>query len=114
MDKAQQETLVKYLDQMSEAIKTDNLLNEKPYTKTFLIAQIRTITALQSLNSDRRRAVIQFLRTANLFYSPNAPNGFESSEKDPKSAFKKDNYGLLYNNSPDSFAELLKEKLSTV
>jgi uncharacterized protein YjbI with pentapeptide repeats len=96
IDRAQQETLIKYFEQMSELIKTDDLLKSKPASKTFLIAQIKTVTALQQLNPDRQIAVIEFLRTANLFYSPNAPNGFEVSEKDPKSAFKKDTYGLLY------------------
>jgi uncharacterized protein YjbI with pentapeptide repeats len=64
--RAQQETLVKYLDQMSEAIKTDDLLSAKPDPKSLIIAQIRTITALQSLNPDRQRAIIQFLRAADL------------------------------------------------
>jgi uncharacterized protein YjbI with pentapeptide repeats len=66
-DKAQQEILVKYLDQMVESIKTDDLLSKPLNKKNFLIAQIRTVTALQSLNPDRQRAVIQFLRTADLY-----------------------------------------------
>lgn len=71
--RAQQETLVKYLDQMSEAIKTDDLLSSNPDPKSLIIAQIRTITALQSLNPDRQRAIIQFLRAANLL-NPAASN----------------------------------------
>jgi uncharacterized protein YjbI with pentapeptide repeats len=95
-DKAQQETLVKYLDQMAESIKTDDLLRAKPGTKSFLIAQIRTVTVLQQLNPDRQRAVIQFLRTANLFDRSNRPNKFESSEIMSKNVYKINSYGLLY------------------
>jgi uncharacterized protein YjbI with pentapeptide repeats len=66
-DKAQQEILVKYLDQMIDSVKTDDLLSSPLNKKAFLTAQVRTVTALQSLNSDRQRAVIEFLRTANLY-----------------------------------------------
>jgi uncharacterized protein YjbI with pentapeptide repeats len=94
-DKSQQETLVKYLDQMAESIKVDDLLKAKPDKKTFLIAQIRTITALQSLNSDRQSAVIQFLRTADL-WSPNYSSRINSTKKKLKRASQQDSYGLFY------------------
>jgi uncharacterized protein YjbI with pentapeptide repeats len=89
-DKAQQETLVKYFDQMSEAIKTDNLLSTKPDKKAFIIAQIRTITALQSLNPDKQRAIIQFLRTTDLL-NPSVSR-MEALTKKPKMF----SHGLFY------------------
>jgi uncharacterized protein YjbI with pentapeptide repeats len=75
-DKAYQDILVKYLDQMTDLVKMEDLLNtpfdpitlQKPKVKNaFLIAQIRTVTALQSLDSARQRSVVQFLRTAGLY-----------------------------------------------
>ncbi len=96
-DKAQQETLVKYFDQMSESIKTDDLLKAKPNKKTFIVAQIRTITVLQSLNPDRQRAVIQFLRTANLL-NPNYSSLAEAEKKKSKpNSQHQDSHGLFYN-----------------
>jgi uncharacterized protein YjbI with pentapeptide repeats len=95
-DKAQQETLVKYLDQMAESIKTDDLLKAKPNKKIFIVAQIRTITALQSLNPDRQRAVIQFLRTANLL-NPNYSSLAEAEKKKSKTnSQQQDSHGLFY------------------
>jgi uncharacterized protein YjbI with pentapeptide repeats len=90
-DKAQQETLVKYLDQMFEAIKTDNLLSNKLENKAFIIAQIRTITTLQSLNPDKQRAIIQFLRTADLL-NPTASSRIYAANKKHKT----DSHGLFY------------------
>jgi uncharacterized protein YjbI with pentapeptide repeats len=96
IDKAQQEALVKYLDQMAELIKKDDLLKAKSGTKTFLIAQIKTVTVLQQLDPNRQRAVIQFLRTANLFDTSNRTNSFEPSEAISKNVYKIASYGLLY------------------
>jgi uncharacterized protein YjbI with pentapeptide repeats len=97
LDKAQQETLVKYLEQMSEAIKTDNLLTTKPDKNTFLVAQIRTITALQSLNSDRQLAVFFFLRAANLL-NRNDLDHSELKRKKPRATSQhQSSHGLLHN-----------------
>jgi uncharacterized protein YjbI with pentapeptide repeats len=96
IDKVQQETLVKYLDQMAELIKTDNLLKAKSDTKTFLIAQVRTVTVLQQLSPDKQRqsAVIQFLRTANLL-NPNYSSLAE--KKKSKANFQRQgSHGLFY------------------
>jgi uncharacterized protein YjbI with pentapeptide repeats len=64
-DKAKQETLVKYLDQMSELLK-DGLLKSSFNSEKFIISQAKTVTALQSLDAKRQHTVIQFLAAANL------------------------------------------------
>lgn len=64
-DKAKQDTLVKYLDQMADSLK-DGLLRAKPSTEKFIIAQARTVTVLQSLDRRRQQLVIQFLKASGL------------------------------------------------
>jgi uncharacterized protein YjbI with pentapeptide repeats len=64
-DKAKQETLVKYLDQMAELLK-DGLQKTPVNPEKFIIAQAATVTTLQSLDSKRQYVVIQFLAAANL------------------------------------------------
>lgn len=60
-DKAKQDTLVKYLDQMADSMK-DDLLTAKPGDKRFIVAQARTVLALQSLDKKRQHLVVQFLQ----------------------------------------------------
>lgn len=81
-DKANQETLARYLDQMAASLK-DGLLDTKPSYETFIVAQARTVTTLQALDSYRQHLVIQFLNTAK-------PDDSESPNKN--SNWK----GLLY------------------
>jgi hypothetical protein len=63
-DKANQDTLVKYLDQMAELLQKG--LKTKPNPETFIIAQAKTVIALQALDPKRQHLVIQFLTAANL------------------------------------------------
>ncbi len=64
-DKANQDTLVKYLDQMADLLQK-NLRNTETSSETFIIAQAKTVIALQSLDPKRQHLVIQFLAAANL------------------------------------------------
>jgi uncharacterized protein YjbI with pentapeptide repeats len=63
--KAKQETLTKYLDQMSDLLEK-GLLKSKQDSPMFIIAQSKTVTALQSLDTERQRLLIQFFKSANL------------------------------------------------
>lgn len=65
VEKANQDTLVKYLEQMAELLQKD-LLKTKTNSETFIIAQAKTVIALQSLDPKRQHLVIQFLDAANL------------------------------------------------
>jgi len=64
-DKAGQETLSNYLDQMAILLQ-QGLLDAIHDDGIFSIAQSKTITALQVLDPKRQQAVIQFLEAANL------------------------------------------------
>jgi uncharacterized protein YjbI with pentapeptide repeats len=64
-EKVNQDTLVKYLDQMAELLQK-GLLKTKLNSETFIIAQAKTVIALQSLDPKRQHLVIQFLDAANL------------------------------------------------
>ena len=63
--KAKQETLVKYFDQMADALK-DGLPNEKNGSNKFIIAQTKTVIALQSLDRKRQHLIVQFLLSSGL------------------------------------------------
>jgi hypothetical protein len=63
--RAKQETLTKYLDQMSDLLEK-GLLKSKQDSPIFIIAQSKTVTALQSLDTERQRLLIQFFKSANL------------------------------------------------
>jgi uncharacterized protein YjbI with pentapeptide repeats len=63
--KAKQETLTKYLDQMSDLLEK-GLLKSKQDSPIFIIAQSKTVIALQSLDTERQRLLIQFFKSANL------------------------------------------------
>jgi hypothetical protein len=62
-DKASKTTLVKYFDQMADSLK-DGLLKTNPGDDRFIVAQSRTVLALQSLDKKRQHLVIQFLQAA--------------------------------------------------
>ncbi len=64
-DKAKQDTLVKYLDQMADSLK-NGLLAAKPGSDKFIVAQSRTVIALQSLDKKRQHLIIQFLQASGL------------------------------------------------
>ncbi|GEM_PF-1789087 len=69
-DKAKQDTLVKYLDQMADSLQ-HGLLKAKPGDDQFIVAQSRTVLALQSLDRKRQHLVIQFLSASGLNDQPN-------------------------------------------
>jgi uncharacterized protein YjbI with pentapeptide repeats len=63
--KDKQDTLTKYLDQMSDLLQK-GLLKSKQNSEIFIIAQAKTAVTLQSLDPMRQHLVIQFLESANL------------------------------------------------
>ena len=67
-DKAKQETLTKYFDQMADLLLNEKLLQtlSKPDSEIFIIGRSKTVTVLQSLDPARQHLVIQFLKSANL------------------------------------------------
>lgn len=60
-DNRKQETLNNYLSQMAESLQ-HGLLKVKPGDDQFIVAQSRTVLALQSLDKKRQHLVIQFLQ----------------------------------------------------
>ncbi|MFM7441069.1 MAG: pentapeptide repeat-containing protein, partial [Snowella sp.] len=66
VDKRDQDTLVKYLDEMTKLL-NDNLHEVKSRNDSkFIIAQAKTVIALQSLDPSRQHLIIQFLDAARL------------------------------------------------
>jgi hypothetical protein len=65
-DRARQETLSKYLDQMSELLINKGLRKSESDSEVFILAQARTTTALRSLDSQRQTLLIEFLRSSDL------------------------------------------------
>jgi uncharacterized protein YjbI with pentapeptide repeats len=65
IEKANQNTLIMYLEQMAELLQK-GLLKTKTNSETFIIAQAKTVITLQSLDPKRQHLVIQFLDAANL------------------------------------------------
>lgn len=65
-DRARQEILSKYLDQMSELLMNKGLRKAKPDAEVFILAQARTATALRGLDTERQNLLIDFLRSSNL------------------------------------------------
>jgi uncharacterized protein YjbI with pentapeptide repeats len=64
-DKVKQETLIKYLDQMSDLLQK-GLLKKPQKSETSTIARAKTVIALQSLDSRRQHLIIQFLEVFGL------------------------------------------------
>lgn len=65
-DNANQETLVNYLGEMATLLDDGLLKVTMVSDKKFIIAQAKTVIALQSLDSQRQHLVIQFLDASNL------------------------------------------------
>ncbi len=61
--KKNQDTLIKYIDQMDDLIKC-GLLKAKIRSDKFTIAQIKTVTVIQSLDRKNQHLVIQFLQSS--------------------------------------------------
>jgi len=90
-DKNKQDTLVKYLDQMADSLQ-HGLLKANPGDDQFIVAQSRTVLALQSLDKKRQHLVIQFLQTAGL----NKVGEQTKPNQDGKIQLKKSDKVLLY------------------
>ena len=64
--RAQDEALQAYLDQMSQLLIEEDLLNVDPGDTPTIVARARTLTVLPRLSSRRKRSVLQFLYEAAL------------------------------------------------
>jgi uncharacterized protein YjbI with pentapeptide repeats len=62
--RAQDEALQAYLNQMSQLMLDRKLLETEQSDPVHTLAQARTVTILRRLNSDRNRDILQFLREA--------------------------------------------------
>jgi uncharacterized protein YjbI with pentapeptide repeats len=91
IEKANQDTLVKYLDQMADSFK-NGLLQAKPDSDKFIIAQTRTVIALQSVDKKRQHLIIQFLQASKL----NQVSDTIKLDKDSKVQWKEGDRVLLY------------------
>jgi uncharacterized protein YjbI with pentapeptide repeats len=67
-EKAKQDTLIKYFDQMADLLLKEKLLQNlrNPDSEIFIIGRSKTVSVLQSLDPNRQYLVIQFLKSANL------------------------------------------------
>ena len=90
-DKTKQDTLVKYLDQMADSLQ-HGLLKENPGDDQSIVAQSRTVLALQSLDKNRQHLVIQFLQAAGL----NKVGAYTKPDQDGNIQLKKGDKVLLY------------------
>ncbi|MGR3278876.1 pentapeptide repeat-containing protein [Acaryochloris marina NIES-2412] len=70
-DNANQATLVKYFEEMATLLDDGLLKVEKVSDEKFIMAQVQTVIALQSLDPKRQQLVIQFLDAASLNTFPN-------------------------------------------
>ena len=64
--RAQDEALQAYLDQMNNLLLEHNLRDSEPGSEVPTLARARTLTVLSTLDPSRKTAVIQFLAEANL------------------------------------------------
>jgi ribosomal protein L9 len=60
-NRAQDEALQAYLDQMNNLLLEHNLRNSKEYSGVRTLARARTLTVLRRLDPSRKSAVMQFL-----------------------------------------------------
>jgi len=76
-DRQLEEAMQNYLDKLANLLQLENLLerNEYEYDPVVNVARVRTVTALRTLDRNRRNIVLQFLRDAKLaeFILSNAP-----------------------------------------
>lgn len=61
-----QETLTKYLEQMTTLLIDKQLLNSQPDAEVRVVARARTLTALRELDGERKGQLIMFLAEAGL------------------------------------------------
>jgi hypothetical protein len=68
-DKQQEATLQTYFDQMTELLLMHGLRSSVRDSEVRTVSQVRTLTALRRLNSQRNRILLQFLRDLELIGS---------------------------------------------
>jgi uncharacterized protein YjbI with pentapeptide repeats len=67
IDQQREASLQNYLDKLGELLIKEQLLEKKDIDKTIVrVAQVRTLTTLKGLDTNRQNLLIQFLRDANL------------------------------------------------
>ena len=71
-DQGRETTLKTYLDDMSNLLLNNKLLESKPGDAVRRVARERTITALRRLQAERNGIVLQFLQGADLIGKKNA------------------------------------------
>jgi uncharacterized protein YjbI with pentapeptide repeats len=71
-DQQQETTLKTYLDDMSNLLLNNKLLESKPGDAVRQVAKERTLTALRRLQAERNGIVLQFLQDAHLIGEKNA------------------------------------------
>jgi Pentapeptide repeats (8 copies) len=65
-DRAKQQVLENYFNQISSLLIDKKLSNAAPDSQVFILAQARTITALRELDTRRQNLLLQFLKSARL------------------------------------------------
>ncbi|MBW4540688.1 MAG: pentapeptide repeat-containing protein [Myxacorys chilensis ATA2-1-KO14] len=105
-NRAKQETLEKYFDQMTQLLK-DKLRQAKTDSDEFILAQARTTTALRDLNTERQNLLFQFLRAADLL------NHVPDAELKKEKPDEKERGGLLEKSNLDS-TNLSKTEISKI
>ena len=69
-ERAQDEALQAYLDQMNNLLLAHNLRDSEEYSEVRTLARARTLTVLGRLDSSRKRAALGFLSEAQLISRP--------------------------------------------
>ncbi len=91
LDQQQAAILQTYIDNIQDLLLNHNLLKSKPTDDVAILAQARTLTALQGLDAQRKAKVVQFLHEAYLigFYDSfdSFPSRPPSNNKYKKSIF---------------------------
>jgi len=67
-DRAQDEALQAYLDQMSDLLLEKNLRDSEEGSEVRTLASARTVTAIQRLDAEHNRSLIRFLNEAGLIF----------------------------------------------
>jgi uncharacterized protein YjbI with pentapeptide repeats len=71
LDNQKEEALQEYINEMSTLLFEKNLRKSKPEEEASIIGRVRTLTVLHRLDSNRKKAVIQFLYESDLIQKGN-------------------------------------------
>lgn len=71
IDQQQETVLQNYFDRLSDLLLNDKLQQSKPGDEIRKIAQARTLTALRSVNPERKVSILLFLQESNLISGKN-------------------------------------------